>query len=114
MIEPPPEHWWACLRAVGYALFAALAGALGYVLRSMDAGQPVAFTRTFVEALSAGFVGVVMMWLCQVGNLSPQWTGIIVAVSGWLGANATIQVVQRLVWNKLGLGPKDVDHDSHP
>lgn len=112
MIEQPPEHWWVYLRAAGYALFAAIAGALGYVLRSMDSGMPVTFARTFVEALSAGFVGVVMMWLCQVAGLSPQWTGIIVAVSGWLGANATIQVVQRLVWNKLGLNPKDVDHDS--
>ena len=57
MIPDPPEHWWAYLRAIGYALFAALAGALGYILRSMDSGTPVTFTRTFVEALSAGFVG---------------------------------------------------------
>ena len=111
MLEPS-DNAWAALRAVGYALFAALAGALGYILRSMDSGVPITYARTFVEALSAGFVGVIAMWLCQASSLSPQWTGITVAVSGWLGANASIQVLQRLVWNKLGLNPKDDNHEN--
>lgn len=109
MIDPP-DSVWVVLRAAGYALFASIAGALGYVLRSMDAGLPITYARTFVEALSAGFVGVIAMWMCQAASLSPQWTGITVAVSGWLGANASIQVLQRLVWRKLGLYPKDEDN----
>lgn len=111
-LPPPDTPTW--LQAFVYAAFAAFAGLLGYILRSMDAGLKVTYPRAFVEALSAGVVGLIAMWICQASGLSMQWTGVTVAVSGWLGANASIQVLQRLVWRKLGISPKDVDNEPAP
>jgi hypothetical protein len=94
-----------------YASFAAFAGGLGYVLRSMEANQPVSLTRIVVEALAAGLVGLLAMWICQAVHLSMQWTAVTVGVCGWLGANASIQVLQRIVWKKLGLSPQGARND---
>lgn len=114
MIEqPPPNYGW--LQACFYFLFAAVAGALGYVLRTMDAGAKVSYPRAVVEALSAGLVGLLAMWICQSFGLSQQWMAVTVGISGWLGATASIQVLQRVVWNKLGLTPgRQDDADPHP
>ncbi len=112
MIEqPPPNYGW--LQACFYFAFAAVAGALGYVLRTMDAGAKVSYLRAIVEALSAGLVGLFAMWICQAFGLSQQWTAVTVGVSGWLGATASIQVLQRVVWKKLGLN-RSQDDDLHP
>jgi len=105
-IQPPDNSTLWGLRTLGYALFASVAGALGYLLRSMDAGVPVTYGRALVEALSAGLVGLIAMWLCQSAELSPQLTAVTVAISGWLGATASIQVFQRVVWRKFGLDPR--------
>lgn len=101
------------LQTVLYAAFASFAGGLGYILRTMEAGAAPTLTRTCVEALAAGLVGLLAMWICQAMNISPQWTAITVGVSGWLGANATIQVLQRLVWKKLGLDNSFLEYRRH-
>lgn len=102
MIEPG-EQWSVWLRGLCYATFAAAAGALGYIFRSMDAGVPVSIGRAVAEMFGAALVGLFAMWICQATGISQQWTAVTVGISGWLGATASIQVLQRLVWSKLGL-----------
>jgi len=104
----PLTHW---LQAAAYAVFAAVAGVLGYVMRMMDAGSPVKFWRSVVEGSSAGFVGLLAMWLCQAVHVGPEWTAVTVGVSGWMGARASIQMLQRAVWKKLGLNGSQ-DHGA--
>ena len=103
----------AWLQTVLYAAFASFAGGLGYILRTMEANATPTLTRTCVEALAAGLVGLLAMWICQAMDISLQWTAITVGVSGWLGANATIQVLQRLVWRKLGLDNSFLEYRRH-
>lgn len=95
-----------------YAGFAFFGGVMGYIMRCLDRKQAVSPLRTFVEGGAAAFVGIIVMLLCQAMNLSPQWTGVIVGVCGWLGATATIQMLERLVARKLGVtpSPQDVAH----
>jgi hypothetical protein len=96
--------WW--LKAFLYAAFSALGGVLGHIMRAMDKQEPVIWTRAAIEGIAAGFVGLLMMLLCSALGLSEQWTGIIVGVSGWLGAQASIRMLEELVYKKLGLKPK--------
>jgi hypothetical protein len=109
MLPPSPDqalNWWQAIRGVAYAVFAFVAGFLGYLLRTLDAGAAISYGRALVEALSASLVGLLTMWICQSMGLSQQWTAVSVGVSGWLGANASIQFLQRIVWSKLGLTPQ--------
>jgi hypothetical protein len=102
----PPDQSLSLLQALRgacYAAFAFVAGGLGYILRNLDAGTNISYVRAFIEALSSALVGLLTMWICESLGLSQQWTAVSVGVAGWLGANASIQVLQRLVWNKLGL-----------
>lgn len=89
------------LRTPALVLFAAIAGALGYLMRSLDSGQKLSKARLFLEAAASGFVGLLTIWLCHAMNLSYEWTGVVVGVCGWLGAHASIQVLQKVVWAKL-------------
>lgn len=64
---------------------------------------PVSYGRACVEGLAAGFVGLLVMLVCNAAGISDQWTGVVVGVSGWLGANASIRVLEKLVFSKLGI-----------
>lgn len=97
-------NWF--LKAAAYAVFSSLGGVLGHLMRSVDKKQKVTFGRTAMEGLAAGFVGLLVLLLCQAMGLSEQWTGVVVGVSGWLGASATIRMLEAAVRKRLSL-PKE-------
>jgi len=103
---PPSLNW---IQLIAVAAFAAVGGAIGSILRAMDAAQPLSFTRAFVEFIAAGFVGALSGLLCTAWGLSIVWTTFIAGTFGMLGARATIQVMQRFVWTKLGLNRSEED-----
>lgn len=85
---------------------------MSYLLRSIDGKITVSWGRAFVEATSAGFVGILVLLACQAANLGEQWTGLIVGVCGWLGASATIKMLETLVRKKLGIQEHSDDTQS--
>jgi len=93
--------WW--IRAIGYTAFAAFGGAMGHLMRSLDKKEPINWSRTLLESFSAGFVGCIVLLMCSAMKLSEQWTGVIVGVSGWLGASVTIRMLEGIVRKKIGL-----------
>lgn len=97
------EDWTWWLRAVAYTLFASFGGVMGHLMRSIDAKEKADWPRATLEGASAGFVGLIVLLICQALELSEQWTGVTVGVSGWLGANATIRMLEGLVRDKLGI-----------
>lgn len=110
MSETNPDFMYY-IRFLGYGAFAMFAGLCGHLLRSMDDNKPLVWKRALVEGASAGFVGVLVLMTCDAMKLSPEWTGVIVGVSGWLGANATIQLLERVILKKLGLSKKEHEED---
>lgn len=102
MIE---NNWF--LKAAAYCTFSAAGGMLGFALRTINKKQPLAFGRCALEGVSAAFVGLLVLMACDAMHLSPQWTGVIVGVCGWLGATATIVMLENVVRNKLGLGSSE-------
>ena len=105
---------WTWLITGLYAGFAFFGGVMGYIMRCFDKKESVNPLRVFVEGGAAAFVGIIVMLLCQAMNLSPQWTGVIVGVCGWLGATATIQMLERMVAKKLGVTPSPRNDPNHP
>lgn len=99
------DNWW--VRAAAYAGFSAVGGMIGFTMRALDGKQPQPFSfwRCMVEGAAAAFVGCLVLLICEAMNLSPQWTGVIVGVCGWLGASATIRMLESLIRNKLGASP---------
>lgn len=84
-------------------VFAILGGFLGHVMRVLDSRHRVVWSRALFEAFAAGFVGVLVLLLCNAMGLSDQWTGVVVGVSGWLGANASIGMLSGIVLRRLGV-----------
>lgn len=76
---------------------------MGHLMRTLDNRQKIKWSRAILEGGAAGFVGVLMLLVCQAMKLTEQWTGVVVGLSGWLGANATIRMVESLVLKKLGI-----------
>lgn len=95
------DNWW--VKAAAYVTFSAIGGMLGFTMRTMDGKQPFKIWRCIVEGMSAAFVGLLVLLICQATNLGPQWTGVIVGVCGWLGASATIRMIEGLVRKRLGV-----------
>ena len=93
--------WW--VKAILYAALATFGGFLGHVMRALDKSDQISYGRACFEGLAAGFVGLLVMLMCSATNMSDQWTGVVVGVSGWLGANASIRMLEKLVFKKLGI-----------
>ena len=115
--EDPWNSWW--IKASAYGLFAMFGGTMGHLMRTIDSRQKIKWGRAALEGGAAGFVGLLMLLVCQAMNLSEQWTGVIVGVSGWLGANATIRMLESIVLEKLGIEKQPSEPireraDDHP
>ena len=104
-MHDPFSVWY--IKALAYAAFAAFGGMMGHALRTINKNQKIHWGRAALEGMSAGFVGVIVMMVCQSANMSEGWTGVTVGVCGWLGASATIQMLETLVRNRLGIGASD-------
>lgn len=108
MIENiPPDPQWGWTKLVLYAAFASLGGVLGHLFRTVDKGQTISWTRAALEGVAAGFVGLLFYLTCNAMGMSEQWTGVIVGVSGWLGATASIKLLEAFAFKKLGIGKAD-------
>lgn len=99
--EDPWNSWW--FKATAYSLLASVGGLIGYLMRKIDAQEKISWLQALLQTIGAGFVGLLILLTCMEFNFSLQWTGVIVGVFGWLGANVTIRVLERLVLKKLGI-----------
>lgn len=93
--------WWG--KTLMFVSVSAVAGGIGYALRNVNEGVRPTFGRTVLEMSAAGFVGLLFKLVCEEFHLSDQWTGVIVGLAGWLGANASVSVLEQIVYEKLGV-----------
>lgn len=91
------------LRTLYYAILAGFGGIMGYTMRTLDKGQKLSITRGSIEASASAFVGVITMLTCRAMGLDELWTGAIVGAFGWMGANASFAVVEKVIRKRLGV-----------
>ncbi|KQM21943.1 phage holin family protein [Novosphingobium sp. Leaf2] len=91
------------LTSIGYTVLAGVGGLLGYVMREHDKGNELSGWRALTEAVSSGFVGFLVMLLCRAMAIDPLWSGFVVGIFGWLGANVSIRLLERIVYERLGI-----------
>lgn len=48
-------------------------------------------------------VGLIYVQVCELMKLGPQWTTIVVALGGWMGAQASIRVLEDFVLKRLNI-----------
>lgn len=90
-------------KAIESAVLAAVAGLLGYLMRTLKRGRKVRAVSVVLETLSSGFVGYMVFLLCRAMKLEDAWVGPIVGVFGWVGASASIRVLETVVEKRLGI-----------
>lgn len=96
-------HFTEWLKLLAYATFAAVGGFIGSLFRTIDRRQKINWARSVFEGLAASFVGCLIYFMCQALELSDAWTGVIVGLAGWMGANASIRILESAVYKKLGI-----------
>lgn len=96
------NKWFESLSQVALAFFGGLIGAL---MRK----EASTWQTAMLGALGAGFVGLLVAKLCHAGGVSDDLTFVFVGVSGWLGAQRTIDYLERLIESKLGVKLPDDD-----
>lgn len=102
------------LEIVVFGGFAAIGGLLAYVLRVLNNDEKPTWGRAVLEALSSGFVGLIAMLACKALGLDWKWSGVIVGVFGWLGAEASIAILAKLIRGKLGIDPSYLKDEPTP
>lgn len=91
------------LKTLGLFILAPIGGILGYISRELNRGRTIQIFKVLFSGCCSGFVGVIVILICIELNLSIQQTGVVVAVSGWLGADVTIKMLEKLVHKMLGV-----------
>lgn len=95
-----------------YFSFASFGGFLGHLMRIHERKEKFNWGAVILESIAAGFVGLIALLLCKALGLSMDWSGVVVGMSGWMGASATLRLIEVLVYNKLGLKPKRRQSDK--
>lgn len=110
-------YWW--LTALAYAALASVGGILGHLMHKIDKKEPIVVGVAALKGVAAGFTGFLILLACNALELGEEWKGVIVGLCGWIGADATIRILEAIVRKRLGLDtaqPSQVlpnDADNH-
>lgn len=99
-----PQNKITIVETILFALFAGVGGMLSYLLRSLNSNLSPKFSRAFVEALSSAFVGLIAMLICKAVEIDLYWSGAIVGVFGWIGAETSMVIFTKIVKARFGAG----------
>lgn len=82
---------------------AAVAGLLGYLMRTYRRGKKVRLANLVIETASSGLVGYLALLLAEASKIDKAWIGPIVGILGWMGASSSIKVLEHIIQRKLGV-----------
>lgn len=94
---------------MAHGVWAAAAGFFGFVLRRIEDNLPVDLKRGSIEVGAAAFVGLLVLMLCREFGMSANMTGVTVGVAAWMGATATIRILEKKLFGDKFLIKKKSD-----
>ena len=94
-------------KTIIFVLLAMIAGLLGHLMRVVERGGKVKWLVAGLEACASGFVGFLATLMCKAMGLSYEWTGVIVGLLGWLGAAASVKIIEKVVRRRLGIADEN-------
>lgn len=102
-MDSPDPNKIDMIRTAIFVAFATVGGLLSYLMRTLNKAEKPILSRSLIEGLSSGFVGLIAMLMCKALGLSWEWSGVVVGVFGWLGAETSIVMLSKAVRKKLGI-----------
>lgn len=100
-------------KTIAYVLLAMIAGLLGHLMRVVERGGKIKWLVACLEACASGFVGYLAILMCKAMGLSYEWTGVIVGLLGWLGASASVKIIEKVVRRRLGIADENPFEPEH-
>lgn len=83
--------------------FGGVGGVLSYLMRTLNDDKVPKLGKLLVEGFSSAFVGLLAMLACKALGADPLWSGVVVGVFGWVGAEASIVMLSKLIRQRLGV-----------
>jgi hypothetical protein len=102
-MQLPDIDWAQWLENLALSALAGFAGLLGYTMRTLDSKNRPTLLRAILEAFSSGLIGFIVIMICRATNLDGYWTGAICGVMGWMGAPASIKLLEKVLKKRLGV-----------
>jgi hypothetical protein len=89
------------IRSWMYIMIAAIGGVLGHMMRRLGSHQPIRIGETVLQGVGAAFAGYLVLLGCRSLNIPPDASGLIIGLCGWLGADATLMLLQDYIYKKI-------------
>lgn len=105
MLEDPKG-----LGIIGHLLlsfFAGIGGTLGYLVRSIQQGKKLSWLGGLLAGMASAYIGFLVCLIGEAMEFDWRWVGAMAGVLGWIGAEASISILSRVVRNKLGIKDND-------
>jgi 4-amino-4-deoxy-L-arabinose transferase-like glycosyltransferase len=100
------------MRSWIYISIAAVGGVLGHMMRKLGAQQPIRVGETVLQGVGAAFSGYLVLLGCRSLDIPPDASGVIIGLCGWLGADATLMLLQTYIYKKLNIGADSNDESK--
>lgn len=86
-------------QGIGQFFLALFGGCIGAMMRK----EASTWQTALLGGIGAGFVGLLVAKFCHATGVSDDMTFVFVGVAGWLGAQRTIDFLERMIEEKLGV-----------
>ncbi|MBK5416163.1 phage holin family protein [Pseudomonas sp. TH31] len=100
------------LRSWVYVAIAAVGGVLGHMMRRLGTNQRIRIGETILQGVGAAFAGYLVLLGCRSIYAPPEISGVAIGLCGWLGADATLMLLQSYIYKKLNIGKVESRDDN--
>lgn len=96
------DYWY-------YIAIATIGGVLGHMMRKLAGCRKIMVGETILQGASAAFAGTLILFACRAMGAPEELSGVLVGLCGWLGADASLMVLQTYIYRRLYI---DKEHDD--